>query len=64
MVDTDSQLITAVDVLPGNAPDDLGTLELVEQIAEESWPAADRRSTPARAVVIPPRPWLNSQLWY
>ena len=31
VVDTDSQLITAVDVLPGNAPDKLGALELVEQ---------------------------------
>ena len=31
VVDTDSQLITAVDVLPGNAPDNLGSLELVEQ---------------------------------
>ena len=30
-VDTGSQLITAVDVLPGNAPDNLGALELVEQ---------------------------------
>ena len=30
VVDTDSQLITAVDVLPGNAPDNLGALELVE----------------------------------
>ena len=30
MVDTDSQLITAVEVLPGNAPDNLGVLELVE----------------------------------
>ena len=30
-MDTDSQLITAVDVLPGNAPDNLGALELVEQ---------------------------------
>ena len=29
-VDTDSQLITAVDVLPGNDPDNLGALELVE----------------------------------
>ena len=26
VVDTDSQLITAVDVLPGNAPDNLGSL--------------------------------------
>ena len=31
VVDTDSQLITAVDVLSGNAPDNLGALELVEQ---------------------------------
>ena len=31
VVDSDSQLITAVDVLPGNAADNLGALELVEQ---------------------------------
>ena len=31
VVDTDSQLITAVEVLPGNAPDNLGALERVEQ---------------------------------
>ena len=31
VVDTGSQLITAVDVLPGNAPDNLGALELVEE---------------------------------
>ena len=31
VVDTDSQLITAVEVLPGNAPDNLGALELAEQ---------------------------------
>ena len=30
VVDTDSQLITAVAVLPGNAPDNLGALDLVE----------------------------------
>ena len=30
VVDTDSQFITPVDVLPGNAPDNLGALELVE----------------------------------
>ena len=35
VVDTDSQLITAVDVLPGNAPDNLGALELVEQKRSE-----------------------------
>ena len=31
VADTDSQLITAVEVLPGNAPDNLGALELVKQ---------------------------------
>ena len=31
VVDTGSQLITAVDVLPGNAPDNLGALELVQR---------------------------------
>ena len=31
VVDTDTRLITAVDVLPGNAPDNLGALELVER---------------------------------
>ena len=31
VVDTDSQLITAVEVLPGNAPDNLGALELMER---------------------------------
>ena len=30
VVDTDSQLITAVEVFPGNAPNNLGALELVE----------------------------------
>ena len=30
-MDTDTQLITAVDVLPGNAWDSMGALELVEQ---------------------------------
>jgi transposase len=30
-VDTESQMITAVDVLPGNAPDSQGALELVRQ---------------------------------
>ncbi len=47
VVDTDSQLITAVDVLPGNAPDNLGALELVEaseastgSVVEEAMDAA------------------------
>ena len=35
-VDTDSQLITAVDILPGNAPDNTGALELVEQSEENT----------------------------
>ena len=35
-VDTDSQLITAVDVLPGNAPDRTGSLELVKQSEENT----------------------------
>jgi len=35
-VDTDSQLITAVDVLPGNARDSVGALELVEQSEENT----------------------------
>ena len=30
-VDTGTQLITEVEVLPGNAPDNLGALELVER---------------------------------
>ncbi len=34
VVDTDSQLITAVDILPGNASDNTGVLELVEQSEE------------------------------
>lgn len=36
VVDTDSQLITAVDVLPGNASDNTGALELVEQSEENT----------------------------
>ncbi len=32
VVDSDTQLITAVEVLPGNAPDNLGALELVEEM--------------------------------
>ncbi len=37
-MDTDSQLVTAVDILPGNAGDNTGVLELVEQSEENnSW---------------------------
>jgi len=35
-VDTDSQLITAVDVLPGNAPDNTRVLKLIEQSEENT----------------------------
>ena len=35
-VDTDSQMITAVDVLPGNASDNVGALELVEHSEENT----------------------------
>jgi hypothetical protein len=35
-VDTDSQLITAVEVIPGNAPDNTGALELVKQSEENT----------------------------
>ena len=42
VLDTDSQLITAVEVLPGNAPDNLGALELVPFPARfvDAWKAA------------------------
>jgi hypothetical protein len=36
VVDTDSQLVTAVDILPGNASDNTGVLELVEQSEENT----------------------------
>jgi len=36
VVDTDSQLVTAVDILPGNAGDNTGALELVEQSEENT----------------------------
>ena len=42
VVDTGSQLITAVEVLPGNAPDNLGALDLVEA-SEANVPAPVRR---------------------
>ena len=35
-VDTDSQVITAVDILPGNASDSLGALEMVERSGEST----------------------------
>ena len=36
VVDTDSQLVTAVDILPGNADDNTGVLELVGQSEENT----------------------------
>ena len=40
-VDTDSQVITAVDVLPGNASDNVGALELVERSEESTISAVE-----------------------
>jgi transposase len=39
--DTDSQLITAADVIPGNAPDKTGALELVKQSEENTGSLVD-----------------------
>ena len=49
-VDTDSQLITAVDVLPGNAADNLGALELVEEaMGDAAYGGGDTRQAFADA---------------
>ena len=40
-VDTDSQVITAVDVLPGNASDNVGALEMVERSEESTGSEVD-----------------------
>ena len=57
VVDTDTQLITAVEVLPGNAPDNLGALELVEQSEPTPvWRWMSRWATPLMATAIPGRP--------
>ena len=57
VVDTDSQLITAVDVLPGNAPDNLGALELVEESeANTGVPVQRPWAMPPMATAIPGRP--------
>jgi hypothetical protein len=40
-VDTDTQLITAVDILPGNARDSVGALELVKQSEENTGMAVE-----------------------
>ena len=56
VVDTDSQLITAVDVLPGNAPDNMGALELVEQSeASAGVPVSEAVGTPPTATAAPVR---------
>ena len=56
-VDTDSQLVTAVAVLPGNAPDNMDALELVEQ-SEAEQPARWKRpsATPPTGTAAPGRP--------
>ena len=58
VVDTDSQLITAVEVLPGNAPDNLGALELVEQSEAKHRCAGGGGpwATPLTATAVPVRP--------
>ena len=61
VVDTGSQLITAVEVLPGNAPDNLGALELVEQSeANTGVPVEEAMgkpwAMPPAATAIPGRP--------
>ena len=40
-MDTDSQVITAVDILPGNASDNVGALELVERSEESTMSAVE-----------------------
>ena len=57
VVDTGSQLITAVEVLPGNAPDNLGSLELVEASeANTGVPVEEAMATPPMGMAIPGRP--------
>ena len=57
VVDTDSQLITAVEVLPGNDPDNLGALELVEQSeANTGVPVEESMAMPLMATATPGRP--------
>ena len=57
VVDTDTQLITAVEVLPGNAPDNLGALELVEQSeANTGVPVEEAMGDAAYETELPGRP--------
>ena len=58
VVDTGSQLITAVEVLPGNAPDNLGALDLVEAERSQHQCAGGRSpwAMPLMATAIPGRP--------
>ena len=57
VVDTGAQLITAVDVLSGNAPDNLGALELVEQGEDSAGvPVVEAMGTPPTATAAPARP--------
>ena len=56
VVDTDTQLITAVEVLPGNAPDNLGALELVgESEANTGVPVQEAMATPPMGTALPGR---------
>ena len=49
VVDTDTQLITPVEVLPGNAPDNLGSLELEEAMGDAAYGDGDTRQAFADA---------------
>ena len=61
VVDTDTQLITAVAALPGNAPDNLGALELVEQSeANTGVPVQEAMGDAAYGTELPGRP---SPMW-
>ena len=66
VVDTDSQLITAVDVLLGNAADSLGALELVEQSeASAEVPVVEAIRDTAYGDGVPARlsPTLGGSWW-
>ena len=57
VVDTDTQLITAVEVLPGNAPDNSGALELVLRANQHRCRRWKRPwAMPPMATALPGRP--------
>ena len=62
MVDTAPQLITAVDVLPGNAADDLGALELVEASESSAGIPVEEAMGDAAAILARPSPTRDAGL--